>query len=345
VTSGQGRVEAAWWGASVVASPEENRAAIVAAFASMPMGGTVALGVGEFPLDSTMPMPDGCSLVGMGRDATRLAWQYTYGTPNRVCIVCTGAGRCEDLGISGGASIQWTGAAPGCCIQVRGGEGALFRNVLFEGNDIGTAIQSAARVDIDRCLFAGQDTGILLEGSADVRIRSCRFILDQGNVAGVAVGRGHTDTQPCIAVVIEGSTFSRTGTAPGTTGVRVFNGRLVQVRDCRFERLATGVAFGTDAVDGIGADVGRCRFVHCGAAVDPGNVPARVRVQGRGGSAPLAFMQATPPDEASWQRGDRIDNSEPKPGEQVGWICSGTDPATGRKRWWSWARVGSAGGG
>lgn len=339
-TSGQGRVQAAWWGASVDASPAENRAAIAAAFASMPTGGTVALGAGEYHFDSTIVLPDGCSLVGMGRDATRLSWPSTTGIQPRVCIVCTGNCRCEDLGVSGGVSMQWTGADPGCCVQVRGGEGASFRNVRLDGNDIGLATQSADRLDIERCEFAGQVTGILLDASADVRIRNCVFNIDLGNASGVALGRGRTAAQPCVNTVIEGSTFTRAGTATGTRGVRVLNGRLVQIRDCRFERLAAGVTFATDSVDGIGADVGRCRFVHCGAAVDPGNVSARVRVQGRGGSATLAFMQATPPDEASWQRGDRIDNSEPKPGEPVGWVCSGTDPTTGRKRWWSWARVG-----
>jgi hypothetical protein len=157
-------------------------------------------------------------------------------------------------------------------------------------------------------------------------------------------GAGTGEDRRCVNVLVRDCAFQGAGAITNTSGVRVLNGRLVQVRDCRFERLAAGVTFATDSVDGIGADVGRCRFVHCGVAVDPGNVSARVRVQGRGGSATLAFMQATPPDEASWQRGDRIDNSEPKPGEPVGWICSGTDPATGRKRWWSWARVGSAGG-
>lgn len=335
----QDEVRAAWWGAASGGSAAVNHAALTAAFAALPGTGCVRLGPGKFGLSQTVQIPDRFLLKGYGPDCTMIEWKPAFGvTGTGAALLAEGTVFVEDLRLLGPGVVTASGATS---CGLRGGATLRIRDVTFEKFDCGLSVVGAEQATVEHCAFQANRVGVSTDGGRDVVLRDCRFEVTVAGGTAVVAGRAGAGAagRSRNVQVLDSDLVGAIPTS-ARTGVQVVLARLVLVRDCRVSKLARGVAFESDSVDDIGAEVGRCRFTQCVKDVDKGNVAARVRVLGRGGLSSLAFMQASAPDEPGWRPGDRIRNATPKNGEPLGWVCMGIEPATKKPRWMAYAWVG-----
>jgi hypothetical protein len=341
-------VRAAWWGAGTRAGGAENHRALTAAIESIvpvapgrrgSISGTVRLPGGTLLFDRGIQVPSGILLRGEGRSPTTLTLTNP-GSPSAPealvrLLGSSGTSRIQNLSLSGPGALPSGYGVASRGILVPPGVGLEMSDAALSNFDEGIYCFSARGITMTRCEFAGNGAAAVLDDVTAARFIDCRLSVSGTGRPCVRLGTaGERDRSRCVQVHFQGCVFEGNGSGRGQCGLLVEAGRLIQVCDCRFSGLENGIRFAGDAVDDIGAEVRMCRFALCASDVDTGEASARVHVTGRGGSADPAFMRTNPPEEPCWQRGDRILNATPAPGEAFGWVCGGRDP-DGTAVWWS----------